>query len=323
MIEPIKENLGVLVSQMRWEAIGVASLTLTLPSGAALPEWEPGAHIELTTPSGLIRQFTLCGDSRDLHSYTIAVRLEEYGRGGSAELHRTALIGRELTISIPRNRFTLRDAAGYLFIAGGIGITPILTMATAVQRRSVAPWQAIYTGRGVATMAFSSQLQALRPESVTILDTAAGPRIDLKDQICHLPEGSVVYCCGPAGLIAAVTEICSTSSVQYEVERFHAEPAAPQMAGDSMDLSFVLELRRSGLTVPVPPGVTVLQAVRDAGVSADFSCEEGYCGTCEVTVLEGTPDHRDTVLSTREKAANTCMMACVSRSCSDTLVIDL
>lgn len=323
MTEPTEGKLTVVVSQVRWEAAGVVALTLMDSTGTPLPLWEPGAHVELTLPSGMLRQYSLCGDPNDTTGYTVAVRLEQHGRGGSAEVHNTALIGRELTMSAPRNRFPLHDATEYLFIAGGIGITAILPMATAVASARQSNWLAIYCGRDSATMAFRSRLEALAPEQVTIVDTAVDERPNLKQEINQLPEGAVVYCCGPSALIDAVTEVCASTTVSCVTERFGADPSAVPPIVSGSDQPFDIELRRSGISITVPADVTVLQALRDAGVEADSSCEEGNCGTCEVKVLEGAPDHRDTVLSQREKQANTCMMPCVSRACTSTLALDL
>jgi len=313
------ERLTLRVTRMTWEAEGVIALTLSAPAGEELPAWEPGAHVDLCLPSGLNRQYSLCGDPRDRDRYTIAVRLEADGRGGSAEIHSTALVGRELTVTGLRNRFPLRPAAEYLLVAGGIGITPLLPMAAELAARD-ARWSALYCGRGTANMAFRDELTALGGERVRVVDTTTTARPDLKAAIHGLDPGAVVYCCGPHTLIDAVTEACTAAGIRCESEHFGAG-AAPQPSGD--DGVVALELRRSGVDVTVDAGTTLLEAIRAAGVDIDSDCEEGYCGTCETGVLDGVPDHRDVVLSKAERAAGNTIMPCVSRACGRKLVLDL
>lgn len=314
------DKLLLRVTGMTWEADGVVGLTLSAPTGVVLPAWEPGAHLDLKLPSGLGRQYSLCGDPQDRDRYTIAVRLEANGGGGSAEIHGTALIGRELTVTAVRNRFSLAEAEQHLLIAGGIGITPLLPMAAALADRG-ADWSAVYCGRGARTMAFREALVALDPDRVRLVDTAAEPRPDLKEMIHRLGPGGVVYCCGPNSLIETVTGICEAAAVRYETEYFGA--AAPPAGEGPGDDIVELELRRSGLSLTVGPGTTLLQAIRDAGVQIYSDCEEGYCGTCETRVLDGVPDHRDVVLSKGERAAGRTTMPCVSRALGRKLVLDL
>jgi ferredoxin-NADP reductase len=314
-----QEKLTVRVTRMTWEADGVIGLTLSAPAGVVLPAWEPGAHVDLRLPSGLSRQFSLCGDPRDRDRYMIAVRLEAESRGGSAEIHDTALIGRELTVTAVANRFPLVAAEEYLLIAGGVGITPLLPMARALAARN-ARWSAVYCGRGAHTMAFRDTLAAVGGDRVRFVDTATEPRPDLKEAIHRLGPGGIVYCCGPNSLLDSVTEACEAAGIRCETEHFGA--ATPQQ-GEVEDDIVELELRQSGLTITVDPETTLLQAIRDAGVDVESDCEEGYCGTCETTVLDGVPDHRDVVLSKTERASGRMIMPCVSRACSRKLVLDL
>ena len=313
-------ELTLRVTAVTWEAVGVVGLTLSAPAGILLPAWEPGAHIDLRLPSGLTRQYSLCGDPRDRHRYKIAIRLEAESRGGSAEVHGTALAGRELSAAGPRNRFRLSDAPEYVLIAGGIGVKPILPMAWALAHRGVR-WSALYCGRGAATMAFRGELAALGGDRVRFVDTALECRPDLEEVIHRLhPEGAV-YCCGPSSLIESVAETCEANRIRYETEHFGAAaPRSPEPGGDSL---VELELRQSGLTVTAGPEATLLQAIRDAGVQIESDCEEGYCGTCETDVLDGVPDHRDVVLSKTERAAGRTIMPCVSRARGKKLVLDL
>jgi ferredoxin-NADP reductase len=313
------EKLALRVSQLTWEADGVVGLTLAAPAEVVLPAWEPGAHIDLHLPSGLHRQYSLCGDPRVRDQYRIAVRLEPQSRGGSAEIHRTALIGHELLVTPPRNRFPLAAADEYLLIAGGIGITPILPMAAELADRG-ASWSALYCGRGRETMAFRDALTAIGGDRVRLVDTAVQPRPDLKEAIHRLGTGGAVYCCGPNSLLDSVRETCEAAGIRCEIEHFKATEKDP---GTLVDETVELELRQSGIQLTVDPETTLLQAIRDAGVDIDSDCEEGYCGTCETAVVDGVPDHRDDVLSKTERAAGRTIMPCVSRACGNRLVLDL
>jgi ferredoxin-NADP reductase len=312
-------GLPLRVTRASWEAEGVIGLRLAAKDASPLPSWEPGAHIDVRLPSGLSRQYSLCGDPRERRHYDIAVRLEDAGRGGSAEIHGSALVGRDLTVSYVRNHFPLTEADEYLLIGGGIGITPLVPMIRALAEREV-PWSAVYCGRGAETMAFRDELAALGGQRIRCVDTARETRPDLKGLIGRLGPGAAVYCCGPNSLLDAVSEVCEAAGVRYETEHFGAATAsADAAAGDEVEL----ELRRSGVSVVAGPETTLLQAIRDAGVEIESDCEEGYCGTCETGVLEGVPDHRDVVLSKTERAAGRTFMPCVSRACGRKLVLDL
>lgn len=312
----------MLVRQVRWEADGVVTLTLVDPEGAPLPGWSPGAHIDLVLPSGLRRQYSLCGDELDAHSYTVAVRLEDPGRGGSREVHGSVLVGRHVAIFGPHNRFPLAEAEHHLLLAGGIGVTPILSMARALQRRG-SEWSAVYCGRTTRTMAFSRELVALDPARVECVTTAEEGRTDLAARIADLPAGAAVYCCGPAEMLEAVTVACLARGLAVHTERFGADPVAAAVGEEpGGDGPLEVELRRTGRTITVEPDQTILEAVRDHIDEVDSSCEEGFCGTCESRVLEGVPDHRDTVLGTAEREANKTMMICVSRAIGGRLVLD-
>jgi ferredoxin-NADP reductase len=267
-----------------------------------------------------VRQYSLCGDDQDRTSYTVAVLHEPAGRGGSREVHTTALVGTQLKVSGPRNHFPLAQASEHLLIAGGIGITPILAMARALQRAGQ-PWHAVYCGHH-GDMAFTDELRALDAERTTIVATDRSGRPDLKAMISALPEGAAVYCCGPPSLIADVTACCTREDLTLHVERFTADPAATKPpAGE--DRPFEVELAATGASVTVAPDQTILDAVREVRPDVLSSCEEGFCGTCETRVLVGIPDHRDEVLGAAEHAQNRTMMICVSRARSDRLVLDL
>ncbi|MFE6787204.1 PDR/VanB family oxidoreductase [Streptomyces sp. NPDC057680] len=297
------------------EAEGVLGLVLADPTGAQLAPWEPGAHLEVTLPSGAVRHYSLCGDPADRSTYRLGVLRERDGRGGSEEVHTAVGAGTVLGVRGPFNRFPLVPAERYLFIAGGIGITPLLPMV-----RSLPPgsWSLLYGGRSLPAMAYREELAALPGVTLVPQDTAGLP--DLDGVLAELPSGTAVYCCGPEGLLRAVEERWSGP---LHTERFGAAPAATPGAGPGTGDGFEVELRRSGRTVRVAPDRTLLDAVREVVPGVAYSCEEGFCGTCETKVIAGTPEHHDSVLGEDERASGTTMMICVGRSRGGRLVLDL
>lgn len=307
----------LLVRSMRLESDGVVSLELESRDGAPLPAWEPGAHLDLVVGDRGRRQYSLCGPS-DGPGYRVAVLLTDSVRGGSDWVHRVLRPGDVVGASEPRNHFALEPAQRYVLVAGGIGITPILAM---VRRLEVdgADWTLVYGGRHRAAMAFLHELEAYGAR-VTVVDESVGGPIDLQTHVTdQLAEGVLVYCCGPTGLIDAVAEQCSTRPGQLRVERFAAPvPDAARPSG----ATFEVVAERSGVSVTVGPGESIVDALEGVGVTVATSCRDGICGTCETKVLAGTPEHRDYVLSSEEQAANTSMMLCVSRATSR-LVLDL
>ena len=321
-------TLPVTVTQVRWESAGVVSLRLR--GDDPLPGWTAGAHVDLVLPSGLVRQYSLCGEPDD-PEYTVAVLREPDGRGGSAEIHDTALVGRRLAIRGPRNRFALEPAEAYGFVAGGIGITPVLGMIREAVAAGV-PWELHYGGRRAETLAFTGPLRELAGRSggrlVLRSDDVDGP-LPLNAIVAGAPAGSAVYACGPAGLLAALSRTVELErpDLPLRFERFGADPLGPDAtaAGGSAGgrASFEVELAQTGETVTVLPGQSVLDAVRPLRPDVLSSCEEGFCGTCETKVLDGTPLHRDTILSEKERARNTSMMICVGGCTSARLVLDL
>ncbi|MFE2375680.1 PDR/VanB family oxidoreductase [Streptomyces sp. NPDC059398] len=309
-----EHRLGLLVRTMTLEADGVLSVGLAHPDDKPLPAWEPGAHLDLEI-GGLTRQYSLCGDPHDLSGYRIGVLDEPSSRGGSRYVHTRLRPGQRVDATGPRNHFALEAAERYVFIAGGIGITPILPMARDAERRSV-PYTLVHGGRTRASMAFGAELAALGGDVLRHPQDELG-HIDLAAALDGVGPGTLVYCCGPEPLLAAVEAACPAGLLR--VERFAAPAVEP--AGD--DTAFDVECRASGVTVPVGSGTSVLAAVEAAGIPVGSSCRDGICGTCETRVLEGTPDHRDFVLSETEHASNATMMICVSRCASGPLVLDL
>lgn len=305
-------------------ADSVLELRLSDPLGAALPRWEPGAHLEVETDSG-IRQYSLCGALDDA-DYTIAILREDAGRGGSAFLHANATVGSQLRVRGPRNHFALvPDADDYVLLAGGIGITPIKAMAQALQA-SGRPWRLHYGGRTSTSMAYVRELVELAPDAVTIHPEDQVGLPNLRAILADASSGTAIYCCGPNGLLDAAAEAVAESAAhELHVERFTGTgtPSDAALEDDGSGQDFVVELAASGLEVTVSPGQSILDAVLDVVPDAEWSCEEGFCGSCETTVLGGIPLHHDTILTPAQQAANDRMMICVGRSATPRLVLDL
>jgi tetrachlorobenzoquinone reductase len=309
------------VERIERAAENVNLLNLVDPGGALLPSWEAGAHLELVLPSGLRRQYSLCGDPTDTRSYTVAVLRVGDGRGGSIEIHDSGLVGRLLEVRGPINRFGLVDASSYLLVAGGIGVTPIIAMARELRRRGAA-WRMVYGARSAAAMVFSAELSALS-EQVSLMTEDVEGIPDVASVIAGQPDGTAVYCCGPEPMLRAVEQSCAaTPSVTLHTERFAPSGKEPAPTAGS-NAPFDIELKRRGVVVHVGPDDNALDVVREVVRNHPYSCHEGMCGSCEVAVLSGMVDHRDDVLSEEERAANDVMMLCVSRALSDRLVIDL
>jgi ferredoxin-NADP reductase len=311
---------GELVVDARKEvARDVVALTLRHPAGQPLPDWAPGAHIDLVLGEGLTRQYSLCGDPADPTAWRIAVLREPSGRGGSAYVHDRIDEGTRLHVRGPRNHFALEPAARYVFIAGGIGITPILPMLAAAEAAG-STWTLLYGGRCRASMAFRDELAAAYGPKVTIAPQDEAGLLDLRAHLATPEPGTLVYACGPEPLLAAVESECRRwPPGALHVERFRPDPAASDAPGDAFEVT----LARSALTLTVPPGRSILETVEGAGVTVLSSCREGTCGTCETDVLEGEPDHRDVLLTEEERASGETMMICVSRCRGAHLVLDL
>ncbi|HEU5471073.1 MAG TPA: PDR/VanB family oxidoreductase [Actinophytocola sp.] len=291
----------------------VVRLTLRHPENERLPAWEPGAHLDLVLRPELVRQYSLCGDPADRSVFQLAVLREPAGRGGSAHVHDRLRPGDPVRIRGPRNNFPLVDAARYLFIAGGIGITPIVPMVAAVAARGV-PWRLVYGGRRRTSMAFLPELGRYG-DRVRVLPEDETGLLPVDELLRGTGPDTAVYCCGPEPLLAAVER--RRAGRTLHVERF--TPVAATGAGTG----FEVELARSGRTLHVPADRSILDTVLAAGIPVLSSCREGTCGTCETGVLSGEPDHRDALLSPEERAAGEVMMICVSRACGARLVLDL
>lgn len=303
-------------------AEGVVVLDLGHPDGTELPRWQPGAHIDLILGDGLTRQYSLCGDPQDSTMWRIGILLDPNSRGGSRYVHENLTEGAVVQVRGPRNHFPLVDSARYRFIAGGIGITPIMAMAQRVDTTG-GEWTLLYGGRTRASMAFADELAERYPNRVTVWPQDEFGLLELDELLSAPEDGTLIYCCGPEALLTAVEERCANwPEGALHIERFAAKtPTAPE-AATSLE-QFQVVCQRSGVTLDVGPQDSILELVEEAGVPITTSCYEGVCGSCEARVLEGTPDHRDSVLNAQQKESGEVMLICVSRSCTERLVLDL
>jgi ferredoxin-NADP reductase len=300
----VDRRLSVRVTDVRPEAEDVVSLRLESAGGTPLPPWHPGAHVDVELPSGRLRQYSLCGEPDERDHYRIAVRRIADGGGGSLELH-TLGPGTALRLRGPRNAFPFIDVDRYLFVAGGIGITPILPMLRDAIVHD-AEWTFVYTGRTRASMPFLEELTALDPARVHIWPDDEYGRPDGKKIVDLAPDGAALYTCGPPPMIEAIrAEIPSEHIASLHYERFSP---APVVGGWSFDVV----LARSGHVVPVAADQTALAAIRNVLPDVAYSCQQGFCGTCPVSLLGGDVEHRDRCLTDEQR--DTKMAICVSRA---------
>jgi ferredoxin-NADP reductase len=312
------EELTLAVTAREMVAEDVVALELRRPDGGDVPAWSAGAHIDVLLGPDLERQYSLCGDPADRSAWRIAVLREPDGRGGSAHVHEWVAVGDRLTVRGPRNNFELDHAERYVFIAGGIGITPILPMISAADAAG-AEWSLAYGGRREASMAFRSAL-GIHGARVRIHPEDSHGLLPI-DEILGAPdEATLVYCCGPEPLLRAVEHGCAP----WPRGALHVERFAPKENDDPVRADgFRVRCARSGITIDVGPEQSILEVLEGAGAPVPSSCREGTCGTCESTVLSGRPEHRDSLLTDDEQEAGDTMLICVSRSLDDELVLDL
>ncbi len=313
------ELFELTIAELCTAAEGVVSLDLRAPDGSDLPVWQPGAHIDVLLPNGIVRQYSLCGDPAQRDRWRLGVLREPSSRGGSSYIHEELRQGGTLTIAGPRNNFSLVEADRYLFIAGGIGITPILPMIRTVAAQDK-PWTLLYGGRSRRSMAFLNEIAELGGDDVHIVPQDELGLLDLQRFLGkHLPD-TVVYCCGPAPLIDAVEARCQT----WRAGALHLERFTPSgKTAKNEKGSFEVELARSGRRLVIPPYRGILEILEEHGCNVTNSCRAGICGTCLVKVLSGVPEHNDDVLSIEDQEAGDVMLVCVSRAKSDLLVLDL
>jgi tetrachlorobenzoquinone reductase len=287
-------------------------------SGASVPPFTAGAHVDLHLPNGLVRQYSIANAQGERHRYVLGVKRDAAGRGGSRFLHDDLRVGTVVKVGGPRNNFPLVEAAAHsVLIAGGIGVTPIVSMVARL--RSLArPWELHYAVRRRGEAAFLDELLAGDGHVRLHVDEEQGSMIDVAAIVRAAPEEAHLYCCGPTPMLEAF----AAAAASRPAERVHLEYFSSAVA-PAVESGFIVELARSKVRVEVPPGQTILEALRARGLEVQSSCEQGICGSCETRVLAGEPDHRDMLLSDEEKATNQVMMICCSGSRSAILVLDL
>ena len=314
--QQVDRDLRVVEDEVCMEASDARSFRLVAVGGAELPRWQPGSHLQVLLPSGRLRHYSLCGDPADRSCYRIAVRRLAHGGGGSRELHDSIGVGSALTVRGPRNSFPYAAAAGYLFLAGGIGITPILPMVKQAAADG-APWQLVYTGRSRASMPFVDELAALDPDRVWVRPYDQYGFPSGAELLERAPSGATVYCCGPSPMIASVRrDFPASAAAALQFERFSAPPV---LDGEAFEIA----LHRSNHVLTVPADRSALEVIHQAIPEVAYSCQQGFCGTCRTRVIScsGEIEHRDRVLTDRERT-NT-MTICVSRSRGGRITVDL
>lgn len=315
-------TMELVVAKKRMEACDVASFELRDPGGAPLPPFSAGAHVDVTAPNGMVRQYSLCNTPGERHRYQIAVLRDPASRGGSRSLVEELDEGMRAAVGAPRNHFALAPSRHALLLAGGIGVTPLLAMAEHLNG-SGAGFSLHYCARSRERAAFVDRITASFGPQATLHfdDGPAAQRLDL-DSLLQRPDPDThLYICGPAGFIAVVRGAAAEfgwPAGQVHVEHFAASNVPRAPAG-----SFEVRLASSGKLVYVAPGCSVADALAGAGVKLPVSCGEGVCGSCITGVLEGVPDHRDEFFSEDERSRNDRFMPCCSRSHSPVLVLDL
>jgi tetrachlorobenzoquinone reductase len=315
--------MQVRVKRISFEADNINSYELVNPVGGDLSPFTAGSHIDLHLPNGMIRSYSLVNDQGERNRYVIAVNNDAASRGGSKLIHETMRVGDIITVSHPRNNFSLQEDAGHsVLIAGGIGITPLLSMIRRLEALGRS-WELFYAARTRLTAAFLDELKTLRadvpPNLHLNFDQEPEARmIDLSSIVNAAPSDAHLYCCGPMPMLEAFEAVTADRPAGHvHVEYFKAREK-PAAAG-----GFEVKLARSNRTIAIQAGQTILDALLEAGISANYACAEGVCGTCETRVIEGIPDHRDLFLSKEEQEANKTIMICCSGSRSPTLILDI
>jgi len=318
-------NLSLVVRQIRFEASGINSYELTDPAGGELPPFTAGAHIDVHLPGGVVRQYSLCNSPMERHRYVIAVLRDENGRGGSRALHDALRVQDLVTVSPPRNNFTLVPTAKrVILLAGGIGMTPLKSMAHALEATGV-PFDLHYCARNAGCVAFREQLESTWEHGKLHFhfdhgDPAQG--LDIAALLRTAGEDTHLFYCGPGGFMQA----CAAASAHWPAgtvhcEHFKAPEPGPAAAGAPAPGSFMVKIASTGALFEVPPERSIADVLEEAGVHIETSCQAGLCATCKIRYLEGEVEHRDYILDDAERGQ--WLTACVSRAASGTLVLDL
>lgn len=312
-----KQSLRVRLKSISYEAQDVLLFELTPLDGLTLPSFSAGSHIDVHLPNGLTRQYSLCNSPLENNRYVLGVKKDLFSRGGSNFMHDELRVGCELKISLPRNLFPLANESSHaVLIGGGIGITPLISMSHELTAKN-ASWQLFASFRSKADVALVQQLNANRVH-LHIDGEAEGRFLNIPSILDNAPEGSHFYCCGPEPMLNHFLDL----SKSIDPSRIHYESFKPVLANLSGD-SFEVKLKKTQKSFSIGPDQTILQVLLKHGISATGSCEQGICGTCETRVVEGIPDHRDSLLSAEERSSNQIMMICCSRSLSSSITLDL
>jgi vanillate O-demethylase ferredoxin subunit len=319
------DQFDLTVTDIHAETAFIRAITLARPHGEPLPSWEPGAHVKVRMRDGGERSYSLINTSLDPaattrpHAYRLGVRLEQPSQGGSQFMHGLK-VGDVVSVSTPRNNFPLEPASRpVMLLAGGIGVTPILSMAAALAAAE-RPYRFIYAGRSRDQLAFIVEAEALHHERLTIHTDDTGGIYDVRALMASLAHDEPLYLCGPRPMIDAAIQSAGDLGWADGRLRFELFASVVPVAGDQ---PFEVMLNNSGKTLLIPPDKTILAVLIEAGEDPLHDCQRGDCGICQVGVIEGTPDHRDYILTDAEKAAGKVMQICVSRSKTPRLVLDL
>ncbi|MFM9924551.1 PDR/VanB family oxidoreductase [Variovorax sp. H27-G14] len=313
--------IALRLRQIRLEADGIASYEFVSADDAALPAFTAGSHIDLHLPHGMVRSYSLVNAPSDGGRYVVAVQHDTQGQGSSAWMHTAPRVGDRMQAAPPSNDFALvEDAAQSVFIAGGIGITPVLSMLRRL-RELGRPWRLQYASRSPRETAYADTLRAMAGDGREVdfcFGSSRTDRLDIAALVRDAPAHAHLYCCGPARMIDAFIAACAMRPAHtVHFERFAATSEAATEGG------YEVVLNRSGARYTVAPGKTILDTLLDHAVDVPYACTAGVCGTCRTTVVSGEPDHRDDFLSAQEKQANDSIMVCCSGARSKTLVLDL
>ncbi|MGO4332292.1 2Fe-2S iron-sulfur cluster-binding protein [Cupriavidus sp. 2TAF22] len=314
------QSLTLRVQAMRFEARGIVSVELRDPDGRELPAFAPGAHIDLHLGNGLVRSYSLCGAPEVRDRYVVGVLNDRASRGGSRYVHEQLRVGTTLAVAAPRNHFALEENAPHsVLVAGGIGVTPIVCMARRLHQLG-RPFTLYYCARSRAEAAFADELAAYGDAVRMHFDDEAGCPPDLPALLAGQAASTHFYCCGPGAMLNGFEAACAGHGyTEVHIERFAADPSVAAV----QEGEYTVTLAATGGELTVPAGKSLLDALLEAGIAVEHSCREGVCGSCETRVIDGIPEHRDSVLSKGERDSNKTMMVCVSGCKGRRLVLDL
>jgi ferredoxin-NADP reductase len=311
--------IEVRLTAIRYAARDTNLYEFRRPDGGPLPAYEPGAHVDMQLPNGLLRNYSLVVAKPEPGVYTFGIKRDPASRGGSRYIHDELHVGKTLKIGAPRNNFPLhQDAAHTVLLAGGIGITPIWCMAQRLAELG-RPWSLHYSCRSRADMAFLEALEAMTGPNFHFDDENAGKFLNVAGIVAAAPKDAHLYCCGPTPMLKAF----EAATADWPRGQVHVEYFTPKQQEPAKRGGFTVELARSGQEFFIPEGHSILQVLLDEGVDVDYSCELGICGACEQRVISGTPEHRDSILTEEEQAENMRVMICCAGCKSDRLVLDL